>query len=131
MINLGEAECGHCVWIVSGQERFIGEIHKMVALQSLVQTGKKDAKGNSILDWEIEKDPATGKPIMVSTWLNDKKSWNQVKKESAYLPGIEAYSPLASYIINSCKKMNCEDSVSAFRVKLDSLNGISSLMGAP
>jgi hypothetical protein len=81
-----ETDCGHCVWIVSGKEQFVGE-----------------AKATFI----------NGKP------------WSQLKSESAYLPAAESYGPLAEYIINSCKKMKCDSQVDAFRIKLDSLNGIS------
>lgn len=124
MKNLNEAECGHCVWIVSGNERFIGEEHKLVPLQSLSPTGKKDAAGNAILDWLPVRDDK-GKQIMVSTWLDDLKPWHQVVEESAFLPAEESYAPLATYIINACKKMKCSDEITRFKVKLDSLNGIA------
>lgn len=123
MKNIGEPSCGYCVWIVSGQGRFIGEVKKLVPLRELQDTGKKDAANKPIYDWEIAKND--GKIVMVSTWLNDKKPWNQVLLESMSLPAEESYAPLSTYIINSCEKMHCDDQVTRFKVKLDSLNGIS------
>lgn len=124
MLQLGEAECGHCVWIVSGMERFIGEEKKQIALQTLSDTGKRDAAGKAILAWITQKD-SSGKIVMVSSWLNGLKPWSTVKKQSAYLPAIESYAPLSTYIINACEKMHCSDQVDLFKVKLDSLNGVA------
>lgn len=124
MQNLGETECGHCVWVMSNAQRYIGEKHQQVPLQALVDTGEKDADGHAVLAWQVQNDSA-GKPIMVSSWLNDKKPWSQVKAESVYLPAEESYAPLAASIINDCKKFSCSDSVDAFKVKLDSLNGVA------
>lgn len=84
--EIGEPECGHCVYIVTGREMFLGE-----------------KEGH---------------------WLNG-KPWSKIRQEAVYLPAVEAYAPLASYIINSCKKMHCSDDVDKFRIKLDSLNGVS------
>ncbi len=53
------------------------------------------------------------------------KACGELIEESIMLPAVESYAPLAGYIIDSCKKMNCSDQVDAFKVKLDSLNGIS------
>lgn len=53
------------------------------------------------------------------------KPWSQLRAESVYMPAEESYAPLAGYIIDSCKKMKCEDQVTGFKIKLDSLNGIS------
>jgi hypothetical protein len=58
-----------------------------------------------------------------------KKPWSQLKRESVYVPAEESYAPLAAYIINSCKKMNCSEDVTRFKVKLDSLNGIPGAIG--
>lgn len=85
MKQIAEPECGHCVYIVSGKELFLGE-----------------KKGH---------------------WLNG-KPWSELRKQSVYLPSAESYAPLASYIINACKKMNCSQDVEKFKVKLDSLNGV-------
>lgn len=82
---IGEISCGHCVYIVSGKEIYIGE------------------KAPNLLN---------GKP------------WSQVVDESVYLPAEESYAPLSTYIINSCKKMNCNDEIDKFKIKLDSLNGL-------
>lgn len=92
MKQIGEPECGHCVWIVSGKEAFIGE-----------------QKGH---------------------WLNG-KTWSKIRSQSAYLPAAESYAPLATYIIDSCKKMGCSDDVTKFKVKLDSLNGVSGALSNP
>jgi hypothetical protein len=115
--NLGEAECGYCVWIVSGQARFIGEKKQLVPLQQLVEGQQKGE-----YTWEVVKGK-DGKPVLVSSWLNE-KPWSQIVSESAFLPAEESYAPLSAYVINSCKKMNCDDKVTPFKVKLDSLNGI-------
>jgi hypothetical protein len=85
MKEIGEVECGHCTYIVSGKEIYIGENEKF--------------------------------------HLN-KKPWSQLREESILMPAEESYAPVATYIINSCKKMNCSDDVTRFKVKLDSLNGI-------
>lgn len=92
MKQIGEPECGHCVWIVSGKEAFIGE-----------------NQGH---------------------WLNG-KTWSKIRSQSAYLPAVESYAPLATYIINSCKKMGCDSDVEKFKVKLDSLNGVSGALSNP
>jgi hypothetical protein len=49
------------------------------------------------------------------------KPWSALKAQSVLLPAEESYSPLAAYIINACKKMNCSDQVTRFKVKLDAL----------
>lgn len=56
------------------------------------------------------------------------KTWTLLKQQSIYLPAKESYAPLATYIINSCNKMGCNDKVDKFKIKLDSLNGIGSLL---
>lgn len=56
------------------------------------------------------------------------KPWSQLKRESIYLPAQESYAPLATYIINSCAKNNCNDQVSRFRVQLDELKGIGAIL---
>lgn len=90
--KINEPECGHCVWIVSGKEQFIGEAPE--------------------------------------THLN-KKPWSKIKQQSIYLPAQESYAPLATYIINACKKMNCSNEVTKFKVKLDSLNGVAGVAKLP
>lgn len=86
MKEIGEPECGHCVYIVSGRQLFIGEL-----------------------------DPHK---------LNG-KSWSKLRQQSVYLPAEESYKHLATYIINSCAKMGCSDDVTKFKIKLDSLSGVS------
>lgn len=63
-------------------------------------------------------------------WFKN-KPWSQIKRESVYVPAVESYAPLAAYIIDSCKKMKCSDQVDAFRIKLDSLNGIPGAVANP
>lgn len=87
MAKINEPECGHCTYIVSGKEVYVGEAKE--------------------------------------TFLNG-KPWSQLKAESVYVPAVESYGPLVTYIINSCKKMNCSDDVTRFKVKLDSLSGVKS-----
>lgn len=83
MKEVGEAECGHCVYIISGKEVFIGE-----------------EKGH---------------------WLNG-KPWSKIRQQSVYLPALESYAPLSTYIINSCAKLKCDDEVNRFRIKLKPLD---------
>lgn len=54
------------------------------------------------------------------------KKWSEIKSESVYLPAVESYAPLSTYIINSCEKMNCSEQVDRFKVKIDSLGSIGS-----
>ncbi len=86
---IGEAECGHCVWIMSKKEYFVGENPK---------------------------------------YHLGKKPWSQIKRESIYVPAVESYAPLSAYIINACKQMNCDSEVDRFKIKLDSLSAIGSLV---
>lgn len=92
MKEIGEPECGHCVYIVSGREIFLGEND--------------------------------------SHFLNG-KSWSKLRQQSIYLPAKESYAPLSAFIINACEKMNCSDDVARFKVKVDSLNGISGFFQSP
>ncbi len=59
------------------------------------------------------------------------KPWSQLKKESVYVPAVESYSPLATYIINTCKKDNCNDDLTRYKVKIDSLKYLSDLWKRP
>ena len=54
----------------------------------------------------------------------NKKPWSTINLTTVQLPAEESYAPLASYIIDACKKMDCNSQVDAFKVKLDSLNGL-------
>lgn len=58
-------------------------------------------------------------------WFQGKKPCSQLVEESILLPAEESYAPLATFTINTCKEMHCSDKVSAFKIKLDSLNGVS------
>lgn len=89
MKEIGEAECGHGVYIMTSRQIFVGE-----------------------------KEPH----------LFGKKPWSQVKRESIYLPAEESYAPLASFIINTCKKNSCSDQVTRFKVKLDSLKAVGQVL---
>ncbi len=60
--------------------------------------------------------------------LYSKKSWSQLRRESVYLPAIESYAPLATYVINSCEANNCNDQVTRFKVKIDELKSIGTLI---
>jgi len=80
---INEPECGHCTYIVSGHQVYVGEAQ--------------------------------------ASWLNG-KPWSAIKAESVYVPSVESYAPLATYIINACKQMNCSDAVTKFKVKVDSVN---------
>lgn len=53
------------------------------------------------------------------------KTWTEIKSSSVYLPAKESYAPLVTYIINSCKKANCDEQVDKFKIKIDSLKGIT------
>lgn len=86
MAQVGEAECGHGVSIISGKEVFVGEA-KAVQFK--------------------------GKP------------WSMLKSESVFMPAVESYAPLATYLINTCRKFRCSNELNAFRVKLNALNGFS------
>lgn len=82
MKQIGEPECGHCVYIVSGKESFLGEKE--------------------------------------GTWLNG-KPWSKLRAESVYLPAKESFAPVATYIINSCRKMGCNGELERFRIRLRGL----------
>lgn len=92
MKEIGEPSCGHCVYIMSGRELFLGE------------------------------NPGH--------WMNN-KPWSALRAQSVYLPAAESYAPLATYVINSCKKMGCSADVDKFKVKLNSLNGIVGAIANP
>lgn len=69
-------------------------------------------------------------------WVGEKpahfyhgKPWSQLKRESIFLPAIESYAPLATYIINSCAENHCNDQVDRFKVQLDQLKGIGAVIG--
>ena len=87
--QIGESECGHCTYIVSGKEVYVG-----------------DGAGHGL----------------------NGKSWTQVKLESVYVPAVESFGPLSDYIINACKKMNCNSQVDAFKVKTDSLKDVGAAL---
>lgn len=90
--QIGEPECGHCTYIMSGKEIYLGE-----GLAHLL----------------------------------NKKPWSAVRAESVYVPAVESFAPIETYIINSCKKMNCNNQVDAFKIKINSLNGITGAINNP
>lgn len=114
MKQIGEAECCHGTYIMSGREIYIGEDYFKAT-------------------WMI--DDKTKVPITLA--IKDgkspyvKKTCSQLIAESIHCPAEECYAPLSTYIINSCKKMNCSDQVDRFKVKIDSLNGISGAIHNP
>lgn len=59
------------------------------------------------------------------------KKWSELRAESVYVPAVESYAPLSAYMIDMCKKMDCSSQVDAFRIKLNSLNGISGAISNP
>lgn len=59
------------------------------------------------------------------------KPWSALKAESVYVPAVESYAPLATYLINTCKRFNCNTELDAFRVKLNSLNGVAGAISNP
>lgn len=59
------------------------------------------------------------------------KKWSELRAEAVLLPAVESYAPLEAYIINACKKMNCDKQVDSFKVKLDELNGVSAATKSP
>lgn len=52
------------------------------------------------------------------------KKWSELQAEAVIAPAKESYAPLKTYMIDACKKMNCNDQINAFRVKLDELKGV-------
>ena len=88
-------------------------------------------------------EPACGHGVAVVSgndiWVGEatanqyhSKPWSQLKRESVLLPAAESYAPMATYAINACKWMNCNDQVTGFKIKMDSLNGvIPAVQGVP
>lgn len=70
----------------------------------------------------------TGREIFIGekpiNFLNG-KPWSKIRAEAVYLPSVEAYAPLSTYIINACKKMKCSNDVDRFKVALGNL-GVTS-----
>lgn len=52
------------------------------------------------------------------------KPWSILKQQSVYVPAAESYAPLSTYIVDSCKKMGCDDQIDEFKAKLDSLGQV-------
>lgn len=65
-----------------------------------------------------------------SNHLFNNKPWSVLKTQSILVPAVESYAPLEAYVIDSCKKDNCNVQVDAFKVKLDSLNGITNAISS-
>jgi len=74
----------------------------------------------------------TGTEIFVGelTLYKGKKA-SDLQAESILVPAVESYAPLETYIVNACKKMNCDSQVDAFKVKVNSLNGIAGAIKNP
>lgn len=102
MEKIKEVECGHGVSVMTGREVFIGE------------------NPENMFDG-LDADPVTKKIFKV------KKPWSKLRPQSMIIPALESYAPLSVYMINACKKMNCNDQVDRFRVKLNSLNEIKNV----
>lgn len=89
---IGEFECGHGVYVMSGREVYIGDLPK--------------------------------------NQLNG-KTWTQLKAEAVFMPAVESYAPMSTWIINTCKVASCSSEVDAFKIKLNSLNGIAGALQNP
>lgn len=75
----------------------------------------------------------TGKEIFIGeeqTHLFNGKQWSKIRQEAVYLPAAESYAPIAAYMINSCKKMGCNDDLTRFKVKIDSLKGVTEVVNS-
>lgn len=68
--------------------------------------------GDEIFIGELPEHFFNGKPA------------SQIKEESILMPADESYSPMVTYIINSCKALNCNSDVTRFKVKIESLKNI-------
>lgn len=76
----------------------------------------------------------TGREIFVGedpAHYFNKKPWSVVKQQSLYVPAIESYAPIATYMINTCAKNKCDPNVDKIKVKLDSLSGVSAVISSP
>lgn len=56
--------------------------------------------------------------------LYNGKGCKELLAESVHLPAKESYAPLATYIINACKKMNCNSQVDRFLIPINMLSGV-------
>lgn len=63
----------------------------------------------------------TGQQVYVGEkTLFNKKTWSDLKSQSVYLPAQESYAPLSTYIINACRKANCDSEVNRFIIRFGS-----------
>jgi hypothetical protein len=110
MLFLKESECGHGVNIMTKQEIFVGE-------------------NSFAASWLVNgKNEITNLPLKDSHYPFGVKPWSQLRRESVYLPAVESYAPLSSYIINQCDKAKCSADVDRFKVRLDELKSIGSII---
>lgn len=64
----------------------------------------------------------TGKEVYIGEKvLFNKKKWSDLRTQSILLPAEESYAPLATYLINSCKKFDCSEDITKFKIKIDSV----------
>jgi len=63
--------------------------------------------------------------------LYNGKKWSQLKSESIYCPAKECFAPIETYMVNTCAQNKCDNTIDAYKVKLDSLNGISGVLATP
>ncbi len=56
------------------------------------------------------------------------KNWPQLKSKAVILPARESFAPLKAYTINLCKSTNCDKTVTDWRLKLDSLDGLGAIL---
>lgn len=59
------------------------------------------------------------------------KACSTLVEQSILMPAVESYAPMATYIINQCAKMHCSAQVDAFKIKLDSINGVGGALSNP
>lgn len=70
----------------------------------------------------------SGKEIFVGELpehLYSGKKASELMNESVFLPAKESYAPLATALINFCKKTNCNSDVTKFKVRLNTLQPVA------
>lgn len=62
-----------------------------------------------------------------ANWFNG-KPWSEIKRESVYVPAVESFAPLSTYIINTCERNSCNDQVDRIKIQLDELEAIGAVL---
>ncbi len=52
------------------------------------------------------------------------KNWPQLRAHAVVLPAKESFAPLKAYAVSVCKSMNCDKTISDWKIKLDSLDSV-------